>query len=347
MKKTLIAAAAVISIGFGANAGPVDYFTGFAGFGDSLSDKGRNNGFSAPSLDSRFSNGKTWMELIGDQFEMRDQANVNLALGGATAGDTNLNDPLYQFVDSVTPRDPSNPDDINLFELGTFSRQITSFVNAGFDAAVGDNPLVGLLFGGNDFLQASSSGFNPFAVAADVVNGVRQIVEIDGKFDDFVILNLPDLSATPLNASLGAAEKANIRAAVEAFNLGLVGGLAALEAELELTPGVDMNFQIVDLFSINDALLASADTLGLRLDSPCTTSISDPNAPFNQCPTVESADDFFFVDAVHPNRIVHAQIADNVLPLIESRLSPVPLPAGLPLLLAGLGAFALVRRRAA
>jgi len=337
MKITITAAVTALSLSVSAHAAPVDFFTGFAGFGDSLSDKGRNNGFASPSLDGRFSNGQTWMEIVGQQFEDRNQANVNLALGGATAGDANDNDATYSFVDSVTPRDPSNIDDINLFDLGTFNRQIGEFVDRGLDMTVGDNPLVGLLFGGNDFLQGGAT-LNPFEVAADVVAGVRRIAELDPKFDNFLVLNLPNLATTPLNAGATDMQKAQITMGVQAFNMGLSTGMDALANELGLT------IDVFDLFTATNVLLS---TTSLRLDTPCTTSISDPNQPFNLCPTVDAADAFYFVDGVHPSGPVHTALAAQVTPLISDRLAPIPLPASALLLGLGLAGLGVARRKAA
>lgn len=337
--KTLIAASiAALSFTVTAEAGSLSPFTGFAGFGDSLSDKGRFGFLPAPSDGARFSNGETWMEIVGAEFEAEGLANVNMALGGATAGPVNTTDGTYALVDLITPRDPGNPDDIPLVSLGTFDRQISSFVGAGYDILVGDNPLVGLLFGGNDFLQnLGSAGFNPTNVAMDIVNGVSRIADLDPKFDDFLVLNLPELADTPANAGRSAAEKAGISGAVQFFN----SELDRLMGELEGTKGISVD--VFDLYSVSGDLFANAASFGMQTDIPCTESISDPFGS-NLCPTQASADAFYFVDGVHPNRVVHSNIAGSVSSFIGANLTAVPVPASLPLLLAGVGAFGALRR---
>lgn len=336
--KTLIAASiAALSFTVTADAGSLSAFSGFAGFGDSLSDKGRFGFLPAPSDGARFSNGPTWMELIGDEFEAEGLANVNMAVGGATAGDVNTTDGTYALIDLITIRDPGNPDDIPLVSLGTFDRQISSFVGAGYDILVGDNPLVGLLFGGNDFLQnLGTAGFNPTDVAMDIADGVARIADLDPKFDDFLVLNLPEIANTPANAGRSAAEKAGISGAVQFFN----SELDRLMSDLATTKGISID--VFDLYTVSNNLFDNAASFGMQTDIPCTESLSDPFGP-NLCPTQASADAFYFVDGVHPNRIVHSNIAGNVSRYISANLTPVPLPAGMPLLLIGMGAFGVAR----
>ena len=340
--KRLIAATslAVMSMTYSAQAVTLDLFTGFAGFGDSLSDKGRNTDFGEPFFGGRFSSGPTWMEIVGAEFELRGLNHFNLALGGATAGDTNNFDPDYALRDLFTPIDPSDPDDIPFVELGTFDRQITSFVTAGFDALVGDNPLVGLLFGGNDFLQnlGVDPTFDPTSVAQDIADGIGRLADLDPKFDDFLVLNLPDASQAPVSAGLSDFEKLLSRGATELFNASLVTELAAVAADKGIS------IEIFDLFSANDALLVELAAQGVDVTTPC--------ASVGACKTIIETEDFFFIDGVHPTGIVQARISEAVLPLVEARLAPapVPLPAGMPLLIAGVAAFGalrIARKRAA
>lgn len=332
MKRLILASVAVASMTINADAAPISGFTGFAGFGDSLSDKGRQPDRGIPFDGGRFSNGPTWMEIVGEEFENRNLGNVNLALGGATAGDSNTNDPAYLAVDTFLPPDPSDPDDIALFDLGTFDRQITAFQNRSFGDQLGDNPLVGLLFGGNDFFQnGDDPTFNPVDVAADIVDGVRTLAQSDAKFDDFLVLNLPDLAPIPGNAGLTDLERFGITQAVQLFNTALDTQMA----QLALDEGITI--EVFDLFTANSVLAQELGAQGIDLTTPC---VSDG---VSICASIEEADDFFFIDTVHPNRLVQAGIADGVLPFVQAGLTPVPVPAGMPLLVAGIGAFAAAR----
>jgi len=52
-----------------------------------------------------------------------------------------------------------------------------------------------------------------------------------------------------------------------------------------------------------------------------------------------------FADAVHPNGVAHELLADAIIARYEADLNVVPLPATLPLLLAGLFGMGVVARR--
>jgi len=143
------------------------------------------------------------------------------------------------------------------------------------------------------------------------------------------VLNLPDISATPGSAGLSALEKALLQGAVGLFNFELETQLE----QLAIDEGLDI--EVFDLFTFNAALGVEFEAMGLDVDGTCTGSAL--------CTTIVDADDFFFVDSVHPNRLVQAEISAAVLPLVQSQLTPVPLPAGLPLMLVGVGAFGALR----
>ncbi|WP_299964965.1 SGNH/GDSL hydrolase family protein [uncultured Roseobacter sp.] len=301
-------------------------FSSYYAFGDSLSDDGKAPALPAPSVGGRFSNGPVYAEIIGDVFTAARLPEFNFAFGGATAGDLNDND-------LVTPPALSVP-------FGTFGRQVNTFLTSGAAVVAGDTPLVSVLFGANDFLQnASEADFNPVAVARKVVENIKEISKI-ANFDNFLVFNLPDFSLIPASSGLSDVERAALRGGTQLFNATLAAELAALRA----VDDPSLKFEIFDLFGEFNRLLAQAGDLNLRLDGICTPRIVDPT-DFNICPTAEVADAFFFVDGVHPNRIVHAEIAETVIAGLDGLPTPVPLPAALPFLLMGLGGFGLVAAR--
>jgi len=122
----------------------LDSFSSYVAFGDSLTDDGKLGVLAPPSFGGRFSNGITYAEHLADDFKASGKTTVNLAVGGATVENDNENlVPGLEFI-------------------GTFAGQVSALetqINfAGLGQALGDNPLVSVLFGGNDILQDMTEG---------------------------------------------------------------------------------------------------------------------------------------------------------------------------------------------
>ena len=341
MKQTIFSCAALFTLTTAASAAPFDLLTDFVGFGDSLSDKGRLPAdlIAPPSLGGRLTDGPTWMEQVGAAFEARGGENVNMALGGATAGE-NLEEDDYLLPELFSfPRDPNDPDDIPFLNLSTFDKQIDSFFDAGFANALGDNPLVTIWLGGNDVLQSIT---DPVTTATNIITnltaGITKLNALDASLDDFLVFNLPRPSlspgADPLFAS--ALDQATI-----GYNLALSDAMGFLS----LAPS--LNVEVFDVFSAFDAIHADGLLNGLIADDACTASLASPLAFLptnNQCLAPGSSSAFLFADDVHPTSFVHEGIAEAVLSDIGPAIAPVPLPAGGWLMLAGLGALGFARR---
>ena len=338
MFRLFCAAILAVLLAGSAGAGPVP-FSGFVGFGDSFSDKGRFGQLQPPSNDGRFTDGITWMEMLGGAFADRGLGNFNMALGGATAGPVNLNDAGYALVDSLTPRDPSDPDDIPLLDLRNLSAQVGSFAAAGFDALVGDNPLSAIFIGGNDLLQ--NPGGDPNAVIGSIVAGIRQIAALGPQFDSFLVANLPDSSLGPELFYAPQPVKDLVRAQTAGFNLLLSFALD----QLAVTDGLEI--EVLDLFGATDIAYAEAQAAGLILDDACTDSVVSATFDLsNRCFLPGSSANFLFIDNIHPGDFMQSRWGDAALTQMAGRLAPVPLPAGLPLLLGGLAGLAALRLRA-
>lgn len=342
MKHLTIAVTLAFGTAGAASAGTIaDVYTSFYAFGDSLSDDGKFGALDPPSLEGRFSNGKVWAEVIADRFEAAGADTGNLAQGGAVTGSDIA--------------DPAGP-------LATFGGQIATFAGAlatgtGLPTQVlptpefapappspGDNPLVSVFFGANDFFQGGDMG----AAADSVAAGIRAIRDLGANFDDFLVLSLPDIGQTPAFAGSGAAAAT---AASHAFNARLAGNVAGLRAEGLTVIEVDTQSAFQEI--LDDIATETFEFGILDATTPCTQDIGAPldpevSNPGNCVANGIDPDTLLFADAVHPNRVAHRLLAEEAIAAVENRIAAVPLPAALPMLvlaLGGLGGVGGVARR--
>lgn len=304
-----------------------DRFTSYYAFGDSLTDDGKFGALFPPSLDGRFSNGRTYAEYLADEFQAANLDTGNLALGGATGGDVNTR--------------PLGP-------LGTFAGQIETFAGAlsfgfglptaaDFTAAQpnaptpGTNPLVSVLFGGNDFFQ----GFDVVAAADTVADGIREIAALGGGlFDDFLVIDLPDVGGSPAFADPAASAFAT--AATNAYNTQLKSNIVDLRSEGLSITYVDASLIFDDILA--DALSGGAVT-GITDLGACTASLSEPGP---SCLDLGiDPNTLAFADGVHPSGSAHEFFGQAVV----TRVAAIPLPATAPLILFALAGMGWAGRR--
>ena len=314
------------------SAAAASTFSAYIALGDSLSDdgKGLTSLLPPPYVGGRFSNGRVWTEFVADDFQAQGLPTLNLALGGATAGDENDNAPTYPAA---------------LAGLGTLDLQIGALSASLPSLDLGNNPLVSILFGGNDLLQRR----DPVRAALDTLDGIRQIADLAPELDSFLVASLPDLGTIPAGTGNPLATPASL-----AFNAVLETGLTALEDGLGLeilrldqagfVAGLAAIPGALGITNFTDPCFVPPDAAGPGVNCTFTGLDADGNPIFDP----ELANEFFFIDGVHPNTLVHAAFADAARAAIGGTdMAAVPLPAGLPLVLTGFVAFALFGRRKA
>lgn len=312
----------IIGIAIGAmTSGPAaattlaDNFSGYFAFGDSLSDPGNflaavggtwPEGF--PYFGSTFSNGPTFAQGISEDFDPADVSNY-----------------AYGFAEAANPGPEPLPEALALH----FDEQVELFLAETGGSSTG--ALMTVLFGANDLLEAlgprdavAPSLPNPeldlvIAGAVEAVfEGVAQLVSTGPK--QIIVLDLPDLGLIPRYFFDDGQAIASYAAAAFNSAISSIGNLST-----ETTT--------VSLFSLNaffGGLLSDPLAAGISDFSPC---VLNPAAVAAGCPG------FLFYDDVHPTAAVHGLAADAIA-------ATVPVPASLPLLLAGLGGLLLARRGA-
>lgn len=413
MKKHIAVLALAVSLSTPSFADPgIDGFTSYYAFGDSLTDQGQLGALAPPSEDGRFSNGPTYAEFLAQRFQDVALDTGNLAIGGATAGPVNAN--------------PLAP-------LSTFGGQVQTFIGSilggtGLPEQIaptpvfadappnpGSNPLVSVLFGANDIFQqlpnALATSLSDLTLlpgkitdiatsaAQAVATNIAALNAFDAKFNDFAVINLPDISNSPAFGDWGKAGAQAQLDALLAIDPSTAPDPAQLAADIQaatfavgylnaLVPDPDQGGALVPLaqlasFEFNEQLSLALDTLdpsinifefdqptfteqflstslaaGLIQDVPCTPSLADltfvGNCAFDpKSGTFDNslADVYYFADSVHPTAPVQLAFGQALLQglaqteNLNGTVPAVPLPAGLPLLMAGMGAFASMRRR--
>jgi outer membrane lipase/esterase len=318
------------AIGISGAAAPVAaapvYYTGMVFFGDSLTDHenlsiltGGKVPESPPYAPGRRSNGPVWSEHIAQDFADKGLPTRNLAYvyaNAVTTGAIPIGLPVPVDV-------PDLQDQINTFKAQSTAGQF------------GARPLASLFFGANDVFQAIALipilqpadpvAFVTAAAAAAAAAVVGGIDQLSGEgFNDFLVFTLPPLHLTPAFANTPAEQLAAL--GTQAFNSALANGLTGRSG---ITP--------IDMSAVFGLLLTNPPPFGLtNVREACfdPQSVSfDPDC---------IPDQWAFYDPVHPNRVVHAELAN----IVRTYVAPVPLPLPGLLLAGGLVLMGGLRLRA-
>lgn len=288
LRSAAVAALTVAAFGAIAGAASAQSYNRLVVFGDSLSDNGNlyavtggTTPTSPPYFQGRFSNGPTFVELLG------------FNLGRFTAGSPVTGSIDYAFGGARTDTQASPPGMRN---------QLLAYTGA--SGVFGANDLVSVLGGANNLFQAfpaASVSTNPqgvmSAAAASAAADMNFIVnDIAGRgAGTILVTNLPRLGVTPQFSGLGPNAAALADFAGQSFNGSLFAAMAAVAASKPNT-----NIIYFDLYKVSDALIANPGRFGL---SNVTASC------FNGVTVCSSPDSFLYWDGVHPTAAGHRLLA--------------------------------------
>ncbi|WP_229551781.1 SGNH/GDSL hydrolase family protein [Nostoc sp. XA010] len=174
-------------------------------FGDSLSDTGMvfraTGGMYPPNptyFQGRYSNGRVWIEYLGESLHLSSKQTHNFAYGGSTTGSVG-----NSYVPSL----------LNQVQTFTQTHQHTN-----------PDALYVLWAGANDYLQGVSSATIP---VKNVTTAINSLTDVGAK--KILVANLPDLGQLP--ATRNSANSVNLSALTQAHNQGLRRSLKVLSQQ--------------------------------------------------------------------------------------------------------------------
>lgn len=231
---------------------PANYFDKIVFFGDSLSDNGNlfwvDFGFlpkSPPYFDGHFSNGNVWSEYVTNYYtEKKSVETSNYAVGGMTAI---FHNPIGGFL----PYSLSLSLDNYLLHSIFRDRSHTLFV---------------IWIGGNDYLPGVD---NPEKLSTKVVDSIKETIEslIYHGGVNFLVFNLPDLSATPY-AQVNDMEEM-LSNASRLHNAKLAAAIDEIRNSYK-----DVNIRLFDVNQLLGGLLKNPDDFNQKYETHITNTTS-------------------------------------------------------------------------
>lgn len=232
---------------------------------------------------------------------------VNLAVGGAFAGTGNLGNGSAPGTAGLLPG---------------VQGQINAFAAAGGTISAEDT--ITYWAGANNFffgLGAAGAAADPIAAATqlaldtataalgDITNIATGATIAGGGPGTAIVINLPNLGATPGIAAGGADASALGSFATTVFNDGLEQGVQALAAT-----DTNTDFVFADVATIFDAIIADPAAFGFTdVTTPCLAVAACANDADVQAT-------FLFADFVHPTNAGYALIAQLLTQLVNPEI---------------------------
>ncbi|MBP7241339.1 SGNH/GDSL hydrolase family protein [Amaricoccus sp.] len=320
MHRTLLACGLAAGLLAAAGQAGAATFTSFWAFGDSLSDDGNLSAATGgavpapPYWEGRVSNGQVWAEHVARRFSNNDLETGNFAFAYGAAGDP----PPFSPV-------PSPP-------VQNLSGQLELF-DAAAPGRLGKRPLASLWFGANDLffggIPTGTAAAVGTAAADRVADGALALK--DRGVRDVMLWNLPSIDETPAFKIINPGGAQQAKEGSDAFNARLDERISGLRDQ-----GVRVTK--MDAHALFRALIDDPAAFGvIDATTPCYVPGTDIYCGADMAPLLA------FFDPVHPSSTIHAALAREAL----ARVQPVPLPAPVALLLAGLAALGVLGRRRA
>ena len=258
-------------------------YSNFVAFGDSLTDNGTNDGYGI-KVDS---DGSVWTDYLANSSHLNTSL-VDFACVGATTGTDN-------------PSQTQDPDSGIQSQVNTYLDLTSSNISS--------STLISLWGGADDLFQNRSYSTAISNIGAEI----QQLASAGGK--NFLMLNLPNIGATPYFQENEPGEASAATAWCQAFNAGLASEISNLQSQYPTD-----NFYTFNVYNFFNQITADPTAYGFANESA-----------------------IYWTDGLHPSTETHSLIADD----IYAELQSVPEPSSAPLILfsAALVSIAVIRNR--
>lgn len=278
-------------------------------FGDSLSDNGNLYEYmrhqvpqSPPYFEGRFSNGPMWVELLAQKYAPNDPKDylLDYAFGGA----------------GVHEPEDGEDNDSGLF---TLQSEVSTYLSAHNNTADAQSLYV-IWIGANNYLALPEDADT---AVDEVIKGIRRQTQrlVDSGAKNILLLNIPDMSITPLAGEFGEREKMGEYSTKHNQRL--------LEAVQQLTASnTDVQWYYYDVELMLNKAIADPELYGLtNISDTCyeaTVEKGEPQMLFRMARSInpiindDNCAGFLFFDPVHPSKIAHRLLAEEVYKMLES-----------------------------